>query len=152
MTNQGTTVIKIILNKFRRRADKYSRAWEETRQKEYKNMTSWKVYLLYNKAANRTYIGASTDPERRLREHNSGKGARATRACLGYGDWLLVAHLEGFESKSGAYSIEKLLKLHHKGLHNRYDAFRALSEGVFCKRGVDVSEQYSIPKLGLKDY
>jgi len=115
-------------------------------------MNSWKVYLLYNKAANRTYIGASTDPERRLREHNSGKGARATRACLGYGDWLLVAHLEGFESKSGAYSIEKLLKLHHKGLHNRYDAFRALSEGVFCKRGVDVSEQYSIPKLGLKDY
>ena len=115
-------------------------------------MNSWKVYLLYNEAARRTYIGASTDPERRLREHNSGKGASATRAYLEYGDWWLLAHLEGFKSKSSAYSIEKLLKLHHKGLHNRYDAFRALSEGVFCKRGIDVSEQYSIPELTLKDY
>jgi len=45
-------------------------------------MSSWYVYVLVSEATGRTYVGATTDPERRLREHNGeiSGGAKATRA------------------------------------------------------------------------
>jgi predicted GIY-YIG superfamily endonuclease len=41
----------------------------------------------------KTYIGQTEDLLRRIREHNSGQGARETR---GKGPWLLVAYVTGF--------------------------------------------------------
>ena len=46
-----------------------------------------------------TYIGQTEDLYRRLRDHNSGQGARETR---GKGPWLLVAYVEGFGSNATA--------------------------------------------------
>ena len=43
-------------------------------------MTAWHVYLLLNSTHTRTYVGATIDPIRRLRQHNQEivGGARAT--------------------------------------------------------------------------
>ena len=51
----------------------------------------WFVYLVRT-GAGALYAGISTDPERRLRQHQSGKGARALR---GKGPLTLAWHGEG---------------------------------------------------------
>jgi putative endonuclease len=53
----------------------------------------------------RTYVGWTTDPDRRLGEHNAGKGARSTRGRV----WVLL-HVEQFGSKREAMSREWHLK------------------------------------------
>ncbi|MDD3298285.1 MAG: GIY-YIG nuclease family protein [Bacillota bacterium] len=54
------------------------------------------------------YTGWTTDPDRRLKEHNGGKGAKCTRARLP----VVLKHLESFETKGEAmrreYSIKQL--------------------------------------------
>jgi putative endonuclease len=53
----------------------------------------------------RTYVGWTTDPDRRLAEHNAGTGAQSTRGRV----WVLL-HLEEMESKRDAMSREWHLK------------------------------------------
>lgn len=48
----------------------------------------WYVYVIRSDASNRYYRGITTDPVRRLRQHNEGKGAKYTR---GRGPWHLFA-------------------------------------------------------------
>jgi putative endonuclease len=52
------------------------------------------------------YTGYSTDPERRLKEHQQGKGARYTR---GRRPVQLLGYLE-FDSRSEAMSAEAAIK------------------------------------------
>ncbi len=62
-------------------------------------MDSWYVYCLTSTSGN-TYIGATTDPERRLRQHNCELvgGARATRAKVNAGEiWNLFCYVGPFE-------------------------------------------------------
>lgn len=62
-------------------------------------MEPWYVYCLQSTAGN-TYIGATTDPERRLRQHNCELvgGARATRAKVSAGQaWSLYCYVGTFE-------------------------------------------------------
>ena len=40
---------------------------------------NWFVYILHSDSTGRTYTGITTDPPRRLAQHNLGKGAKATR-------------------------------------------------------------------------
>jgi putative endonuclease len=47
------------------------------RQSEESSRTRWYLYLL-ECADGTTYTGITTDPRRRLREHNAGRGARYT--------------------------------------------------------------------------
>lgn len=67
------------------------------------------VYVLATKDLRgvRTYVGWTSDPARRLAEHNSGtkKGAKSTRGAL----WTLV-HLEGCADRKAAMSREWYLK------------------------------------------
>lgn len=49
-------------------------------------MSPWYLYLIRT-ADNRLYTGITTDPERRLRQHQQGKGARALR---GKGELAMV--------------------------------------------------------------
>ncbi len=65
------------------------------------------VYLLGCSDRNgvRTYVGWTTDPERRLAEHNAGTGARSTRGRV----WVLL-HVEQLPSKREAMSREWHLK------------------------------------------
>ncbi len=65
------------------------------------------VYLLGSngKGGHRTYVGWTTDLERRLKAHNLGTGARSTRGRA----WKLL-YSERFETKQEAMSREWHLK------------------------------------------
>jgi len=52
------------------------------------------------------YTGWSTDPERRLREHNSGAGARYTRSRRP----VRLVYLEQLPDKSAALKRERAIK------------------------------------------
>ena len=56
-----------------------------------------------------SYVGWTLDLERRLGEHNAGKGARTTRGRV----WSLL-HSESFETRKEAMSREWYLKRDHK--------------------------------------
>jgi len=63
------------------------------------------VYVL--RCADETlYTGYTTDPERRVREHENGAGAKYTRGRTP----VELVHLEEFESKSDALSREYAIK------------------------------------------
>ena len=52
------------------------------------------------------YTGWTTDPDRRLKAHNSGKGSKYTRSRLP----VELVHLEQFETKEEAMSREWHIK------------------------------------------
>jgi putative endonuclease len=52
------------------------------------------------------YTGYTTDPERRVREHNAGRGAKYTRGRTP----VTLVHTESFETKSAAMSREYEIK------------------------------------------
>jgi putative endonuclease len=52
------------------------------------------------------YTGWSSDPQRRLREHNSGKGARYTRSRRP----VRMVYLEELPDKSSALKRERAIK------------------------------------------
>lgn len=68
---------------------------------------SWFVYILASFSTGRLYTGISTEPERRLREHNGGpRGAKYTRSGR---PWKIV-RLEEVPSRSAALKREHAIK------------------------------------------
>ena len=68
----------------------------------------WFVYVIGNPRGEfYTGITFDNDPERRLREHNAGTGAKYTR---GRAPWSLVYIETGFESRAAAQAREHTLK------------------------------------------
>lgn len=65
------------------------------------------VYMLGTSDRNgaRTYVGWTLDLDRRLAQHNGGKGARSTRGRI----WVLL-HVERFATRNEAMSREWHLK------------------------------------------
>ncbi|MSP42439.1 MAG: GIY-YIG nuclease family protein [Alphaproteobacteria bacterium] len=65
------------------------------------------VYVLgsYDACGRRTYVGCTTDMDRRLAEHNSGTGARSTRGR----EWR-VLYTESAQNRSAAQAREYVLK------------------------------------------
>ncbi|MGE6123566.1 GIY-YIG nuclease family protein [Aeromonas rivipollensis] len=74
----------------------------------------WFIYLVRTGAGS-LYAGISTDPERRLRQHQSGKGARALR---GKGPLTLVWRQE-VADKGEALRLEYRLKQQSKAFKER---------------------------------
>lgn len=70
----------------------------------------WTVYVLVSDSAGATYVGITTDLERRLAEHNglAPRGAKATRAGR---PWSIGATYGPYEDRSEAQRIEYLVKL-----------------------------------------
>jgi predicted GIY-YIG superfamily endonuclease len=64
----------------------------------------WYCYLLVAQNSNKTYVGATVDPARRLRQHNGqiGGGAKATRGHT----WTRVALVSGFPDERAALQFE----------------------------------------------
>jgi putative endonuclease len=81
----------------------------------------WYCYLLYN--LKRTYVGISTDPWRRLKEHNSGKlpGAKSTRD----GGYFILWYISNLANRSIASKVEFQLKL-ARGLMRRWKKLKEL--------------------------
>ena len=65
---------------------------------------SFYCYILRAVNSNRTYIGSTNDPLRRLQQHNGERsgGARSTRGEM----WCTVAYVRGFTSRRQALSFE----------------------------------------------
>ncbi len=101
----------------------------------------WSVYLLYNRKTRRSYLGCTTDPDRRLRQHNGEirGGARATQA--GAGGWEMVCYVSGF-GKKDAYRWERIVKCRRRGWFKRYRALVELATGL-CPSG---GRHYSPPE------
>ena len=72
-------------------------------------MARWQVYVLVSTGGDRTYVGITTDPERRLTEHNgrSPGGAKATRAGR---PWRLAKLYGPYPDRSAATQAERKLK------------------------------------------
>ena len=63
------------------------------------------VLICLDRHGCRTYVGWTTDPDRRLAAHNAGHGARSTRGRV----WTLL-HVEKLPSRREAMSREWHLK------------------------------------------
>jgi putative endonuclease len=63
------------------------------------------VYVLLSQKTNRRYVGMSSDPEKRLLQHNGGYN-RSTKAYI---PWIKV-HSESFATRVEARNREKYLK------------------------------------------
>lgn len=56
----------------------------------------------------RTYVGFTTDPTRRLKQHNNGTGAKYTRQFGG--PWRIVLYITGFATQRHALQMEYAIK------------------------------------------
>lgn len=72
---------------------------------------SWWVYVLRSERVRRTYVGVTTDPERRLAEHNGEKpgGAKSTRAGR---PWAVAALYGPYKNRSEAQKAEHDVRSH----------------------------------------
>ncbi len=68
---------------------------------------SWTVYILYSKALDQYYVGMTTDPVLRQKQHLRGESRWTSRAT----DWVCVAS-EDVESREKARALEKRIKAH----------------------------------------
>lgn len=68
-------------------------------------MSKWYVYLL-RCADDTLYCGVTTDPERRLEEHNSGRGAKYTRTRCP----VVIETVVEVPNRSAACRLENLTK------------------------------------------
>ncbi len=67
------------------------------------------VYLLASSKNNATYVGATTDLDRRLRQHNKelAGGATATGIRVSRGEtWRRICHIAGFPTWNAALQFE----------------------------------------------
>lgn len=74
-------------------------------------MNNWSLYLLENSSSGITYLGVTTDKDRRLKQHNGllKGGAKFTTARKGNGEWVLKAYIDNLTS-STAHSYESKVK------------------------------------------
>jgi putative endonuclease len=82
----------------------------------------WFLYILKSETAKRTYVGITTDPWRRINEHNAGTGARSTRPWKG--TWkLLYVELISSGTRSEAtrreIQVKRLAKVDRLALADR---------------------------------
>jgi len=77
------------------------------------------VYVLASERRGklRSYVGWSTDPEKRLAQHNSGAGAKSTRG----GVWAIL-YIERYRTRTQAMKREWALK-HDRAFRGRLKEF-----------------------------
>lgn len=73
----------------------------------------------------RTYVGWTTEPDRRLAEHNAGTGARSTRGRV----WAMI-HLEEHPTKRDAMRREWHLKRDRRTRRRLVDLWRGAVSGA----------------------
>ena len=73
------------------------------------------MYLLKSSTSERTYVGYSCDPHRRLRQHNGELAGGA--APINGRPWQLVLIVRGFATKHAALAFESAWQKPHKNRH-----------------------------------
>jgi structure-specific endonuclease subunit SLX1 len=122
---------------------------------------SFFVYLLLS-SDNATYVGATVDLDRRLRQHNKEikGGAFATGAKVEKGEtWIRVCHVEGFPSWPAALQFEwrwkqitRKITVSTNPLHRRIIALKQLlSLERSTSKAMKFSEWPELPKIILED-
>ena len=78
------------------------------------------VYVLINTSHNKTYIGITNNPQRRIRQHNGELvgGAKYTTSNKGDGSWVFYGFIRNLE-KSQSLSIEKKIKIKSRKLKGK---------------------------------
>ena len=124
---------------------------------------SFFVYLLLSTPnRNATYVGATVDLDRRLRQHNKEitGGAHATGIKVAKGEtWIRVAHIEGFPDWQSALQFEwrwkQLTRKITISVHPLYRRMMALKELLELERPTSKAKPYSEwpeqPKVVLED-
>lgn len=82
--------------------------------------TEWHVYIIHSETLDRTYVGITTDPQRRLRQHNGELrgGAKSTRTC---NDWKIHRLLGPCTTRSQALQLEHKVKSLSKEERLKYE-------------------------------
>ena len=106
----------------------------------------WSIYLICT--GNRTYVGATTDPSRRLRQHNREIVGGARSTLHGAGQWQFVMYLTGFKNRSIAMRWEAIVKKRARGLEARTNAMLQVARGE-CP-GLDKGKKKYTPPKKLK--
>jgi predicted GIY-YIG superfamily endonuclease len=122
---------------------------------------SFFVYLLLS-SDNATYVGATVDLDRRLRQHNKEikGGAFATGSKVEKGEtWIRACHVEGFPNWSAALQFEwrwkqitRKISISINPLHRRIVALKQLlSLEQSTSKAIKFSEWPEPPKIILED-
>jgi predicted GIY-YIG superfamily endonuclease len=118
------------------------------------------VYLLQSTSGN-TYVGATVDLNRRLRQHNKEikGGAHATGAKVSQGEnWTRVAHVYGFPDWQSALQFEwrwkQLSRKYPAKLYPLERRFNALKDLLALDRPTSKAKLYtewkSFPQINLE--
>jgi len=118
------------------------------------------VYLLVSTNGN-TYVGATVDLERRLRQHNKEikGGAHATGAKVAKGEvWTRAAHVSGFPTWQAALQFEwrwkqlsRKLSIKMNPLERRIDALKTLIDlPQSTSKAIPYSEWPAPPQVHLE--
>lgn len=80
-------------------------------------MNEYLVYVLINTSHNKTYVGITNNPTRRLRQHNGELvgGAKYTTSNKGSGEWLFYGFIKNLE-KIQSLSLERRIKIKSRKL------------------------------------
>lgn len=113
-------------------------------------MAEWHCYLLLSTDKQRTYIGATVAPDRRLRQHNGGLsgGAKATKGR----EWTRIVLISGFPNEVAALQFEWAWKFQSRkfgaGLKARFQGLqKLLTSTQSTSKAVPFSEWESGPPI-----
>ena len=116
----------------------------------------WVVYCLVN-SQGATYIGATVDRDRRLRQHNGELKGGAKATSRSPGDWRRHCFVQGFPDNHAALSFEwRWKRLSQKGIYRHLEPLErrleALQELLSLDRPTSTAQPYSmypVPPLVL---
>ncbi len=77
-----------------------------------RSLKPWFVYILHSVSTDHLYVGVTTDPDRRLAEHN-GQGKRGARYTRKGRPWVRV-YLEPAADRVSAMQREYRIKRFHR--------------------------------------
>lgn len=78
-------------------------------------INNYVVYVLINTSHNKTYVGITNKPERRIRQHNGELvgGAKYTTSNKSVGEWKFYGFIKNLDKRT-SLSLEKKIKIRSK--------------------------------------
>lgn len=98
------------------------------------------IYILTNTEHNKTYVGITNNPIRRLRQHNGELvgGAKYTTSNKGNGAWIIYGFIKNV-NKSQALSLEKRIKIKSRKMTGTPIERRINAINILLKDYIDLS-------------